>query len=119
VICQMLLDGGSHGGVRLLSPATVEMMTTNRLNDYPDLPEPIRRTRPWGLGWSLNNVGQSDTWGDLLSSRVFGHTGSTGTMCWMDPDRRGFALIFTTAIRSRAPWRLVRLSNAISAAFEA
>ncbi|MFT5469384.1 MAG: CubicO group peptidase (beta-lactamase class C family), partial [Verrucomicrobiales bacterium] len=44
VICQMLLDGGSHGGVRLLSPATVEMMTTNRLNDYPDLPEPIRRT---------------------------------------------------------------------------
>ena len=95
------------------------MMTANRLNDYADLPEPIRRTRPWGLGWSLNNVGQSDTWGDLLSNRVFGHTGSTGTMCWMDPDRNGFALIFTTAIRSRAPWRLVRLSNAISAAFEA
>lgn len=50
VICQMLLGGGQVGDVRILSPGTVEMMTTNRHIDQPDLPEPIRRSKPWGLG---------------------------------------------------------------------
>lgn len=118
VICRLLLNGGTHDGVRLLSPATVAAMSSNRLDDYPRLPEPIRRCEPWGLGWALNHPGQDDTWSDLLSNRVFGHTGATGTLCWIDPDRNGFALIFTTAIRSRAPWRLSRLSSVISAAFE-
>src|SRR5215208_2826163 len=41
VICQLILNGGEVGGVRLLSPNTVRMMTTNRLDDFPALPEPI------------------------------------------------------------------------------
>jgi CubicO group peptidase (beta-lactamase class C family) len=92
-------------------------MTTNRLYDQPDLPEPIRRTRPWGLGWQLNSPGTSSSWGDLLGDRVFGHTGATGTMCWIDPERQGFCLLLTTGIRSKAPWRLVHLSNIVSASF--
>ncbi len=44
VICQMLLGEGAYGDVRLTSPRTVRAMTTNRLDDYPELPEPIRRT---------------------------------------------------------------------------
>jgi CubicO group peptidase (beta-lactamase class C family) len=118
VICQMLLNGGQYGDVRLLAPDTVRMMTTNRLNDYPNVPEPIRRTQPWGLGWQLNPVGTSKSWSDLLDRNVFGHTGATGTMAWIDRQRDGFCLLFTTAIRSRAPWRLVHLSNAIAASFQ-
>lgn len=117
VICQMLLDGGTYRNVRLLSPFTVNMMTTNRMNDCPDVPEPIRRTKPWGLGWQLNPVGTDDAWSDLLDRNAFGHTGATGTMVWIDRERQGFCMILTTAIRSKAPWRLVRLSNAIAAAF--
>ena len=117
VICQLLLEGGRRGDVRLLSPGTVKMATTNRLNDYPDLPEPIRRAKPWGLGWQMNHPGNPDSWSDLLDREAFGHTGATGTMCWIDPSREGFCLIFTTAIRSRAPWRLVRLSNTVAASF--
>lgn len=116
-ICQLLLGGGKLGNVRLLSPATVEAMTTNRLNDQPELPEPIRRANPWGLGWRLNHRGTKGSWGDLLGPKTFGHTGATGTLCWIDPDRDGFALLFTTALRSKAPWRLVSLSNAVAAAF--
>jgi len=116
-LCQLMLGGGRLGDVRLLSPGTVEAMTTNRLNDQPEIPEPIRRAQPWGLGWRLNHRGTNGSWGDLLGPRTFGHTGATGTMCWMDPDRDGFCLLFTTAIRSRAPWRLVSLSNAIGSAF--
>lgn len=117
VICQLLLNGGQYQDVRILAPGTVEMMTTNRLNDYPELPEPIRRTQPWGLGWRMNHAGDHDSWGDCLDRQVFGHTGATGTTVWMDRDRDGFCILLTTAIRSKAPWRLVRLSNIVAAAF--
>jgi CubicO group peptidase (beta-lactamase class C family) len=117
VICALMLNGGKWGNVRLLSEATVRMMTSNRLNDFPELPEPIRRTQPWGLGWRLNHSGMPDSWGDLLDRQVFGHTGSVGTMVWMDPRTKGFAVLLTTALRAKAPWRLVHLSNAVAAAF--
>jgi CubicO group peptidase (beta-lactamase class C family) len=115
VLCQLMLNGGTFGGVRLLAPATVELMTTNRLNDFPDVPESVRRTRPWGLGWQMNHPSTPGTLCDLLPSTAFGHLGSTGTLCWMDKEREAFCLIFTTMERDRAPWRLVHLSNAVAA----
>lgn len=118
VICQLLLNGGLHNGTRLLSPWTVQRMTTNRLPEQPDLPEHVRRAKPWGLGWQMNHPGTSGSWCDLLDRQVFGHTGATGTMVWIDRRRQGFCILLTTAQRSRAPWRLVHLSNAIAAAFE-
>jgi CubicO group peptidase (beta-lactamase class C family) len=117
VICQMVLNGGEINGVRLLSPNTVKLMTTNRLDDFPELPEPVRRTAPWGLGWKLNAPGTDSALCDLLGRQAFGHTGSTGNLLWMDPATGGFCILFTTAERARAPWRLVHLSNAIAAAF--
>jgi CubicO group peptidase (beta-lactamase class C family) len=117
VICQMVLNGGEINGVRLLSPATCRMMTSNRLDDFPELPEGIRRTAPWGLGWKLNAPGTSGSLCDLLGRQAFGHTGSTGNLLWMDPATGGFCILFTTAERARAPWRLVHLSNAVAAAF--
>ena len=118
VICALMLGGGKWGGMRLLSPASVRAMTTNRMDDLPDLPEPVRRTQPWGLGWRLNHAGMADSWGDLLDRRVFGHTGSVGNVVWMDPRTQGFCIVLTNYLRSRAPWRLVHLSNAIAAAFD-
>jgi CubicO group peptidase (beta-lactamase class C family) len=117
VICALMLGDGKWGDVRLLSPAAVQVMTTNRMNDLPDLPEPVRRTQPWGLGWRLNHLGMPDSWGDLLGRHVFGHTGSAGNMVWMDPKTQGFCIMFSNYLRSRAPWRLVHLSNIIAAAF--
>ncbi|MBI1899719.1 MAG: beta-lactamase family protein [Planctomycetia bacterium] len=117
VICQLMLDGGRYGRVRILNSRTTEMMTTNRLNDLPEVPEMTRRTRPWGLGWRLNHPGTDDSWGDLLPQHVFGHTGATGTTVWIDRQREGFCILLTTAPRSTAPWRLVHLSNVIASAF--
>jgi CubicO group peptidase (beta-lactamase class C family) len=116
VICQLMLGGGAVGDVRIVSPATIAAMTRNRLDDLPDVPEAIRRTQPWGLGWRLNHPGLRESWGDLLPPRVFGHTGATGTTVWMDPDTGVFCLLLTSAIREKQPWRLVNLSNAIAAA---
>jgi CubicO group peptidase (beta-lactamase class C family) len=117
VLCALMLNGGTWDGVRLLSPATVRMMTTNRLDDMPDLPEPVRRTQPWGLGWRLNHLGMPDSWSDLLDRNVFGHTGSAGNLVWMDPRTQGFCILLSNYLRARAPWRLVHLSNAIAASF--
>ncbi len=117
VLCLTLLSRGGRNGVRLWSPATVQMATTNRLNDLPDLPEPIRRTQPWGLGWRMNHPGTAGSWGDLLPRTVFGHTGATGTMVWMDPQSKGFMILFTSALGAKAPWRRVHISNAVAAAF--
>jgi CubicO group peptidase (beta-lactamase class C family) len=117
VICQLMLFGGRYNGVRLLSRDTVKRMTTNRLDDLPDLPESVRRTQPWGLGWRMNHPGTAGSWGDLLSTQVFGHTGATGTMVWMNPRSKSFCVLLTSAIREKAPWRLVHLSNIIASAF--
>lgn len=117
VICALLLEGGKFGDVRLLAPATVRMMTSNRMEDLPDLPEPTRRTQPWGLGWRLNHLGTADSWGDLLDRNVFGHTGSVGNLVWMDPRTQGFCILLSNYLRARAPWRLVHLSNIIASAF--
>lgn len=116
VICQMLLNGGRYGETRILSPGSIARMTTNRLFDLPDLDTKIARTQPWGLGFRLNHPGTAGSWGDTLGPNVYGHTGATGTMVWIDPDRDAFCILFTTAIRSQAPWRLVHLSNIIGAA---
>ena len=117
VICQLMLDQGVAEGQRLLSPTTIKLITTNRLNDYPHLPEPIRRTKPWGLGWKLNQPGMDDNLCDLLGQQAFGHLGATGTLCWIDPETNGFCLLFTSGERDRAPWRLIALSNAVASSF--
>lgn len=115
VLCQLLLDRGRVGERQLVSPRTIERMTANRLNDQPDVPEPVRRARPWGLGWRLNHAGTADSWGDLLSDRTYGHVGATGTMVWIDPEAEAFFILFTTAPLDHSHWRLVRISNIVAA----
>jgi hypothetical protein len=92
-------------------------MTVNRLDDYAELPEPIRRTAPWGLGWQMNHPGTPESWSDLLDRTVYGHTGATGTLTWIDRRNAGFCILFTTGVRAKGPARLVHISNAVAAAF--
>ena len=47
---QMLLNRGELNGVRILSPKTVDLITSN------GLPEPVLRARGGGMGWGLANV---------------------------------------------------------------
>ena len=115
-LCACLLAGGRAGNRQLFSPATIAHATANRLQDLADLPEPIRRTQPWGIGWRLNHFGSPDTWGDLVGARAFGHLGATGTMTWIDPDTGLYFVLFATAPLEDHQWRFVRISNAIAAA---
>lgn len=66
VFMQMLLNGGTYGGVRLLRAETVRTILT--AHTPPG-------ARPYGYGWGINEGG------------IFTHSGSTGTYVWGDPAR--------------------------------
>ncbi|MBI1830027.1 MAG: beta-lactamase family protein, partial [Planctomycetes bacterium] len=114
--CQMMLGGGALGRVRILSPASVRAMTMNQLAAMPAVPEEDRRCKPWGLGWRLNWPSHSANFGDLLGPRAYGHWGSTGTLCWIDPDADAFFILFTTQPQEPEGRFLARLSNVVLSA---
>jgi CubicO group peptidase (beta-lactamase class C family) len=116
--CQMMLNGGSLDGTRILSPATVRAMTSNQLALMPKIPEEDRRCKPWGLGWRLNWPGHSSNFGDLLGPRAYGHWGATGTVCWIDPETDAYCILFTTQPQEPEGRFLARICNAVCAALK-
>jgi uncharacterized protein YbbC (DUF1343 family)/CubicO group peptidase (beta-lactamase class C family) len=84
---QMLLDGGSLGGVRVLRPESVAAMT----EPQPAAGAPAAR----GLGWELASpfVATGDA-----QRRAFGHTGFTGTSLWIDPGTRSSVSVLTNRV---------------------
>lgn len=116
-LAQSLLNGGETAtGTNLWSPATVAAATCNQLATMRDIPEADRRTRPWGLGWRLN-WRDIATFGDLLGPRAYGHWGATGTLMWVDPDPGIYAVILTNRPWDESGPAILRLSNAIRAAW--
>jgi len=81
---QMLLNGGTLHGKRLLSRASVDMMTSNRL------PETIagRRTEPgWGHGFNVAVVTDRTLVNYPVSNGEFSHGGLASTHFWVDPEQ--------------------------------
>jgi len=75
-ICQMWLNGGTYGGVRVLSPGTVNKFTTVHSSKS-------RR----GLGFDKPdtvNIEKSPTCASA-PAETYGHIGFTGTVFWVDP----------------------------------
>ena len=89
VFCRMLLAGGIHDDVRVLSPLTVARMTT--VSTPPD--QPNRR----GLGWDMDSVFSSNR-GELFPPGSFGHTGFTGTSLWIDPSSGVFVVFMSSRL---------------------
>jgi CubicO group peptidase (beta-lactamase class C family) len=79
--CEMLLQGGKLGNVRLLAPRTVEMMRTNHVN-----PEALKTMAP-GTGWGMDFqvVMDAAAAGDSVSNGTFSWWGIAGTWFWIDP----------------------------------
>ena len=87
VYAQMLLNGGTCAGHRVLRSETVAQMTRGY-----QVPGGLR-----GLGWDVR-TGYSSNRGDLLSSRAFGHGGFTGTVLWVDPGQDLFVVFLSTRL---------------------
>jgi CubicO group peptidase (beta-lactamase class C family) len=102
VFAQLLLNGGSYGPVRLVSPRTVARWTA---------PQVAGSGR--ALGWDTP-AGASSA-GRYASARAFGHTGYTGTSLWLDPERGLFVVLLTNRVNpSAANQRHVALRRAVA-----
>ena len=97
--CQMLLNGGELGGVRLLSRKTVELMAQDHLPQgikINHFPPPVIDVRPeagngFGLGFMMRTVdGRSTIAGNVGD---YSWPGIFGTYFWVDPKKDMFAIM--------------------------
>jgi CubicO group peptidase (beta-lactamase class C family) len=85
---QMLLNGGELDGVRLLSPKTVELMTSNHVGTLFN-----EGHSGFGLGFEiLEDVGKA---GIVGSPGVFSWGGAYHTAYWADPKEQLVAVLMT------------------------
>jgi CubicO group peptidase (beta-lactamase class C family) len=116
---QMLLNGGSLNGARIVSPRLMQFVTRNFTGDRVDhyMGMPMHR----GLG--PHSRGLSETirgLGTLASPTTFGHGGVGSSYCWGDPES-GVSFAYITNSRVPDPWhsrRLDIISNCIHSAIE-
>ena len=100
---QMLLDGGTLDGHRLLSRKTIELMTADHLGPITGAPDLLLPGHGFGLGFEVRlhagiapvpgSVGQY-FWGGLA-----------GTTFWVDPAEEMFALLLIQAPGQRDYYR--------------
>lgn len=97
IFAQTFLNGGTYGGERILSPATVAVMTRNQIPGIGSVfgnqafPEAM-----WGLGWSLHGSKTGEC-GSLYSAESFEHWGSGGVYFWADPRYQIVGVYFSSA----------------------
>ena len=116
---QMLAQGGTLNGVRLLSPRLVQYVTRNfteeRVDHYMGMPM-HRGLGPHVRGTTPNIRGL----GALASPATFGHGGVGSSYCFADPES-GVSFAYLTNSRVPDPWhseRMDRISNFVHTAID-
>src|SRR6185295_10743320 len=94
---QMLLNGGTLAGHRIVSRETVDLFTRRA-----GIPGSDR-----GLGWDTKSAEGSSA-GSLFSLRSFGHTGFTGTSIGIDPERQLYVILLTNRVHPTRENNLIR-----------
>jgi CubicO group peptidase (beta-lactamase class C family) len=114
---QMMLNGGTLNGSRLLSPRTLAYAIRNHTGDRVDeyMGMPMHR----GLGPHLRGTTPTIRGlGAFASAGTFGHGGVGSSYCWGDP-QSGVSFAYLSNNRSPDPWhsrRLDVISNFVHAA---
>jgi len=95
IFAQMLLNGGSYNGTRIVADSTVALFTK-------------RAAGTRALGW--DTCAGAYGCGTYMGPNAYGHTGFTGTSIWIDPDREMFVILLTNrvhAARARRPAKVI------------
>ncbi len=89
--CQMVLERGALGGVRLLSPAAVELMATDvipqSVRDHPAPDQLVQFSAALGFGLGLMVEHDPRRNGSLVGPGTLSWGGAGGTWFWIDPAR--------------------------------
>ena len=108
--CQMLLNGGVLDGVRILSPRTIALMTSDQLPPNTERHTPVavalgpfapvpEMGTSFGLGFAVRvEAGRNPLPGSV---GVFYWAGITGTLFWVDPQMKLVAVWMTQAPRAQ------------------
>lgn len=105
IFAQMILGKGTAHGVRILSPLSVEKMTSPAT--------PPGKTAVRGLGWDIDSPYSSNR-GELFPVGSFGHTGFTGTSIWIDPASETHVIILTNAVHPLGKGNVIALRSKIA-----
>jgi CubicO group peptidase (beta-lactamase class C family) len=89
---QMLLNGGTLNGKRLLGPRTVELMASNHVGDLFN-GKAGRPARGMGFGLLVAVVQDHVAAGLAVSDGAFGWDGAFGTQTWIDPKEQMVEII--------------------------
>lgn len=109
VFLQMLLNGGTYGGHRLLRPATVALMTRNQIGDVN------QGLNKFGLGFSIVTPAGAAQTGQSVGSYEWG--GAFGTDYWVDPKEKLVVLLYTQKFpHANTPDLVPRFRRAVYAA---
>ena len=95
--CQMLLNGGSLNGKRILSAEALKFINTPQTGD---IPTGFFQNDTWGnrgnnYGWGLGTCVLKEPHegvAEVLSAGSYGHGGAWGTQAWVDP-KKGLAYV--------------------------
>jgi len=96
--CQMLLNGGELNGMRLLSPKTVAIMSTDqlpagmpRVGGYEDLAPTAEIGQSFGLGFAVRtHLGPNPADGSVGD---YFWAGVYGTYFWLDPQEKLYGIL--------------------------
>ena len=106
--CRALLNRGELGGVRLLGPKTLALMTSNHLPGGRDLPEMSRslfsEAAYNGIGFGLGFSVTMDAAKTLIpgSAGEYAWGGAATTSFWIDPAEELIAIFMTQVLPSSA-----------------
>ena len=105
--CQMLLDGGTFEGKRILSRKTIELMTSNHLPENQDMVTmgsegSFSEIRYKGVGFGLGfgvNIDLADTQ-NSGSVGSYNWGGAASTFFWVDPEEELICILMTQLMPS-------------------
>ena len=92
VILKMILNNGIHNNKQMIDSETVELFTKNHIKN-----DSLNNR---GLGFDkVRIVSENKVYpNEKLSFKSFGHTGFTGTMFWVDPEKDLILVLLTNRV---------------------
>jgi beta-lactamase class C len=88
----------------VLKPETAAKMITN---------QNAGMNQPYGIGWAVGGT----RFGKACSAKTYGHGGSTGTLCWLDPEKDLSFVLLTTKPAAQSQKTLIKpVSDIVSEA---
>lgn len=83
---QTFLNKGAYGNSRILSPATVALMTRDQIVGISaQYGEQVFINASWGFGWNISGSKMDDT-GSIVSENAYDHGGFGGVRLFVDPE---------------------------------